>query len=97
MRTTPTASPEPGRRRGHRRADAAGTGPASADGPEPTLPEPTLPGPALPGAQTAGDATPSRPAVSRGRAVTSAAGADRPEPADELGRWLLEQRPPHWG
>lgn len=90
------------RRRGPRRADAPGTGPASADGPEPTLP----------GRRGRRDA-PARGEGARGTGASRAgeAGAvvgkdtgpdrrpaGRPgEPTDALGRWLLEQRPPHWG
>lgn len=67
-----TADPEPERRsprrRGPRRADAPGTGPASADGPEP-VPDPE---------QQAGQ-------------------GENTQQTSEHERWLLEQRPPHWG
>ncbi|MDO5634621.1 MAG: hypothetical protein Q4G34_07095 [Micrococcus sp.] len=66
--TGPTDVAGPGavrRRRGSRRVDAPGTGPVSADGPEP-------PRELTPGAHDVA--------------------AD-----DAQGRWLLEQRPPHWG
>ncbi|NUL46875.1 hypothetical protein F7P69_16960 [Cellulosimicrobium funkei] len=59
--------PTPGpRRRGPRRADAPGTGPPSADGPEPQLEA-------------------ARKNVRETARLT------------EHERWLLEQRPPHWG
>ncbi|MGW9552660.1 hypothetical protein ACWG8W_16585 [Citricoccus zhacaiensis] len=73
------------RRPGPRRADAPGTGPASADGPEPTLGEPAV------GESTATSA-PSMPSVSGQRDVRS---SDQRN-LSERERWLLEQRPPHW-
>lgn len=77
--------PDPApRRRGPRRADAPGTGPASADAPEPRLPGV---GAGTDGARGA--------AVVRG--AVGALGAAGEPTADERDRWLLEQRPPHWG
>jgi len=79
------------RRRGPRRADAPGTGPATADGPEPRLPgQDTDPasGPAQGGAVVGKD---------RRTGPTGRRPAEPREPIDPLGRWLLEQRPPHWG
>ncbi|MFJ3312080.1 hypothetical protein ACIPJU_04630 [Micrococcus endophyticus] len=71
--------PDPApRRRGPRRADAPGTGPASADAPEPRLPGV--------GAGTVG-----------ARGAEGVRGAAGEPTADERDRWLLEQRPPHWG
>lgn len=98
-------------RRGPRRADAPGTGPASADGPEPRLPGDLVPrqhdAPAPRQAtQRTGAGHAEHPATGAGkgsavvgkdgRTVPRAAGAPA-EPTDALGRWLLEQRPPHWG
>ena len=72
------------RRRGPRRADAPGTGPAAADGREPRLPEmPRLSG-------QAGTSPATAPAGDRAGVETGAAEAERD-------RWLREQRPPHWG
>lgn len=84
-----TAEP---RRRGPRRADAAGTGPASADGPEPVLEPRAGAGTAIGGVRTAAsaDASPA-PSPGPGRAPL----ADTAEA--EHDRWLREQRPPHWG
>ena len=69
-----TADPQPDRpvrrRRGSRRVDVPGTGPAAADGPEPEIEDPA--------------------SVTRDDPGQRAA-------ASEHDRWLLEQRPPHWG
>ncbi|NUL46184.1 hypothetical protein F7P69_13415 [Cellulosimicrobium funkei] len=73
------------RRRGPRRAEAPGTGPASADGPEPTLGEPTG------GEASATSATPDPSGSGQRDALSS---DQRHLSARE--RWLLEQRPPHW-
>lgn len=80
------------RRRGPRRADAAGTGPAAADGPEPVLEPLVGTDPRASGARAVG--TSSSAGLRRG-----AAGVDRAaDPAEaERDRWLREQRPPHWG
>ncbi|WMY77902.1 hypothetical protein [Citricoccus sp. I39-566] len=82
-RAEPEGSGPPGsRRRGPRRADAPGTGPASADGAEPQL-EALKPEPA--------SSESPRPEPSPGDAA-------RKNPRlTEHDRWLLEQRPPHWG
>ena len=70
------------RRRGPRRADAPGTGPASADGREPRLP-------GMP--RLIGQAGTSPATAPTGAGVESG-------PAEaERDRWLREQRPPHWG
>ena len=72
------------RRRGPRRADAPGTGPAAADGREPRLPEmPRLSG-------QAGTSPATTPTGNAAGVETGAAEAERD-------RWLREQRPPHWG
>lgn len=77
--------PDPApRRRGPRRADAPGTGPASADAPEPRLPGV---GAGTDGARGAGGV----------RGAVGVRGAAGEPTADERDRWLLEQRPPHWG
>lgn len=77
--------PDPApRRRGPRRADAPGTGPASADAPEPRLPGV---GAGTDGARGAGGV----------RGTVGVRGAAGEPTADERDRWLLEQRPPHWG
>ena len=69
------------RRRGPRRADAPGTGPATADGREPRLPGmPRLAG-TSPATTPTGDA----------------AGVESGPAEAERDRWLREQRPPHWG
>ncbi|WP_159551920.1 hypothetical protein [Citricoccus sp. K5] len=73
------------RRRGPRRADAPGTGPAFADGPEPTLGEPAV------GESSATAAT----SVPSGSGQGEARSADQRN-LSERERWLLEQRPPHW-
>lgn len=73
------------RRRGPRRADAAGTGPVSADGPEPTLGEPAV-------GESSTTAATSVPSVSGHGEAPS---ADQRN-LSERERWLLEQRPPHW-
>ncbi|WP_295017190.1 hypothetical protein [uncultured Micrococcus sp.] len=80
------------RRRGPRRADAPGTGPASADGPEPVLASRTGGGAPPRGASAAASATVTVAATPRaGRALPA-------DPAEaEHDRWLREQRPPHWG
>ncbi|QCU77609.1 hypothetical protein E7744_04820 [Citricoccus sp. SGAir0253] len=70
----PGGDPSPRRRR-HRRADAAGTGPAAADGPEPHLADPAAPSPRR----------------------AERASRDGDAALSERDRWLLEQRPPHWG
>ncbi|WP_115931742.1 hypothetical protein LG293_01190 [Citricoccus nitrophenolicus] len=70
------------RRRGPRRADAPGTGPASADGPEPTLREPAV-----------GES--SATSVPSGSGQRDARSSDQHN-LSERERWLLEQRPPHW-
>ncbi|MEW1979625.1 hypothetical protein AB0333_01675 [Citricoccus sp. NPDC079358] len=70
------------RRRGPRRADAPGTGPASADGPEPTLGEPAV-----------GES--SATSVPSGSGQRDARSSDQRN-LSERERWLLEQRPPHW-
>ena len=61
-----TAEP---RRRGPRRADAAGTGPASADGPEPVLEPQAGAGTAIGGVRTAAsaDASPAPAEVEHDR------------------------------
>lgn len=69
------------RRRGPRRADAPGTGPAAADGREPRLPEVTGKGG-------------NSPATTPGRGGT---GSEPAPAEAERERWLREQRPPHWG
>ena len=72
------------RRRGPRRADAPGTGPAAADGREPRLPGmPRLTGQAGTSPATAPISTPASCPVGAAEA--------------EHDRWLREQRPPHWG
>ena len=76
--------PAPARRRGPRRADAAGTGPVAADGPEPRLDR--LLGVASP----ADEASPVRSGAG------DSAGAEAAV-TDDLSRWLLRERPPHWG
>lgn len=83
--------PDPApRRRGPRRADAPGTGPASADAPEPRLPGV--------GAGTDGARGAEGVRGAGGVRVTVGARGAAGEPtADERDRWLLEQRPPHWG
>lgn len=94
-------SAEP-RRRGPRRADVPGTGPADADGPEPRVagldggPAAAVTvsrAPGAPGRATAVQVTPP------GGSPAAAVPADAPAPAvrGERDRWLLEQRPPHWG
>lgn len=55
-------------RRRPRRADAPGTGPVSADGPEPRL-----------------------------RQDGTAEPGTRETAVSDRDRWMLEQRPPHWG
>ena len=70
------------RRRGPRRADAPGTGPAAADGREPRLPGmPRLAGTSPATTAPTGDA----------------AGVETGATEAERDRWLREQRPPHWG
>lgn len=77
--------PDPApRRRGPRRADAPGTGPASADAPEPRLPG-------------VGAGTDGARGAEGVRGTGGARGAAGEPTADERDRWLLEQRPPHWG
>ena len=72
------------RRRGPRRADAPGTGPAAADGREPRLAGmPRLTG-------QAGTSPATTPTGNAAGVETGAAEAERD-------RWLREQRPPHWG
>lgn len=72
------------RRRGPRRADAPGTGPATADGREPRLPGmPRLTG-------QAGTSPATAP-------TGDAAGVESGAAEAERDRWLREQRPPHWG
>ena len=72
------------RRRGPRRADAPGTGPATADGREPRLPaQPGHPG-------QAGTSPATAPTGHEAGVEIGAAEA-------EHDRWLREQRPPHWG
>lgn len=72
------------RRRGPRRADAPGTGPATADGREPRLPGmPRLPG-------QAGTSPTTAPTGHEAGVESGPAEAERD-------RWLREQRPPHWG
>ena len=72
------------RRRGPRRADAPGTGPASADGREPRLPGmPRLTG-------QAGTSPATAP-------TGDVAGVESGPAEAERDRWLREQRPPHWG
>lgn len=83
---------EPRRGRGPRRADVPGTGPAAADGREPRVA----------GLETGSGAwfeAPGAATQSAGKARGSArsATAARAEPLGEHERWLLEQRPPHWG
>ncbi|WP_188805751.1 hypothetical protein [Citricoccus zhacaiensis] len=73
------------RRRRPRRADAPGTGPPSADGPEPTLGEPAV-------SESTATSAPSMPSVSGQRDARS---SDQRN-LSERERWLLEQRPPHW-
>jgi hypothetical protein len=77
MRAADPGQPGP-RRRGPRRADAPGTGPASADGPEPSL-QPPVPA-----------------SAPRDRKAKDSQTKDR-KGLSERERWLLEQRPPHWG
>ncbi|MFL0420068.1 hypothetical protein [Micrococcus luteus] len=72
------------RRRGPRRADAPGTGPATADGREPRLP-------GMP--QLTGQAGASPTTASTGDVAGDETGAAEAE----RDRWLREQRPPHWG
>ena len=84
----PAAAP---RRRGPRRADAPGTGPASADAPEPRLPGLTDDGVTR---AAGGPASPRTDATGSGRRAATPPPA---EPAGERDRWLREQRPPHWG
>lgn len=85
------------RRRGSRRADAPGTGPASAEGPEPRIagltPPPTDRG--LPAGQQEAQtrAGQERPA---GQRKGQKASVD-PARLTDHERWLLEQLPPHWG
>ena len=69
------------RRRGPRRADAPGTGPAAADGREPRLPGM----PRQDGTSPATAPTGHEAGVEIGAAEA------------EHDRWLREQRPPHWG
>ena len=69
------------RRRGPRRADAPGTGPAAADGREPRLP-------GMP--RLTGQAETSPPTGQEAGVETGPVEAERD-------RWLREQRPPHWG
>ena len=76
--------PEPARRRGPRRADAAGTGPVAADGPEPRLD------------RLLGVASPADQASPVRSGEGDSAGAEAAV-TDDLGRWLLRERPPHWG
>lgn len=80
--------PDPApRRRGPRRANAPGTGPASADAPESRLPG-------------VGAGTDGARGAEGVRGAVGARGAVGEQPvaaADERDRWLLEQRPPHWG
>lgn len=77
--------PDPAsRRRGPRRADAPGTGPASADAPEPRLPG-------------VGAGTEGARGAEGVRGTVGVRGAAGEPTADERDRWLLEQRPPHWG
>ncbi|MDI3329636.1 MAG: hypothetical protein QJR09_02730 [Micrococcus sp.] len=71
-----------GGRRGHRRADAEGTGPAAADGPEPRLEVSPVDG-----GKTAEPSTET--ATTRQSAPVRR--------LSERDRWILEQRPPHWG
>ncbi|WP_313820848.1 hypothetical protein [Citricoccus sp.] len=89
MRTRTMAPADPERpvahRRGPRRADAPGTGPASADGPEPTLGEPG-------GAASSAASATSVPPVSGQHDERS---SDQRN-LSKRERWLLEQRPPHW-
>ncbi|MDX2340308.1 hypothetical protein NJC10_01265 [Micrococcus sp. M4NT] len=75
-----------GPRRGRsRRADAPGTGPTAADGPEPRVV-------GLDGADARAPRSSPRPGAA------GQAPAGQPVAAmDEHDRWLLEQRPPHWG
>lgn len=73
------------RRRRSRRVDAPGTGPVSADTDEPQLPETSEPA----GEQPGGNGT------SAGE--TKKARVRREAQLSERDRWLLEQRPPHWG
>ncbi|XNS27176.1 hypothetical protein IMT31_04125 [Citricoccus nitrophenolicus] len=70
------------RRRGPRRADAPGTGPASADGPEPQ--------PAGLTSQPTGSERTAREGLAGDRPAD-------PARLTEHERWLLEQLPPHWG
>lgn len=80
--------PDPApRRRGPRRADAPGTGPASADAPEPRLP----------GVGAGTDSAPGAEGVNGAGGARGAVGEQPAAAADERDRWLLEQRPPHWG
>ncbi|MDO4239812.1 hypothetical protein [Micrococcus sp.] len=84
-----TAEP---RRRGPRRADAAGTGPAAADGPEPVLEPRVGTDPHASSVRAVGTASSTGP--DRGAAGVARAA----DPAEaEHDRWLREQRPPHWG
>lgn len=86
--------PDPApRRRGPRRADAPGTGPASADAPEPRLPGVGAGTDGARGAEGVRGAGGVRGAVGARGAV----GEQPAAAADERDRWLLEQRPPHWG
>ena len=90
------------RRRGPRRADAPGTGPASADGPEPRLPGTDGPGqrggpPPPQTTRTTGVSGAGQEGAVVGKEGRTLPAAGTAEPTDALGRWLLEQRPPHWG
>ena len=89
--------PDPApRRRGPRRADAPGTGPASADAPEPRLPGVGAGTEGARGAEGVRGAGGVRGTVGVRGAVGARGAAGEPT-ADERDRWLLEQRPPHWG
>lgn len=73
---------KPNRRRGSRRADAPGTGPAEADGPEPNLPDGTLP-------DKNHETGTTKPRIR----VQKPKDHDQLTDRD---RWILEERPPHW-